>query len=237
MKKNMLKILGLFLMVCVPFVFWGCVQANIDSFVDPSFNPSTTPLKRIAVFPLRNARLASSESQAINAKISLGVHNFDNSIDIMSAEEATTILENKNLIDSWSKCYETYLLTGILNKSILDKVGTALGVDAILIGELTNVSPQQAGVLHPISLYDTYFDSNTSKITVIYSLISIPMKKQIWEARSDGNSDESLSDAINCAIDKIIDSIPQQQVKPIPTITEKTEKNTPPLKESYFNKH
>jgi hypothetical protein len=91
----------------------GCAtrQATINAFVDPSF--STGQVRSLAVFPVRNARLAPSESQEINRRVSMAIRQRSPRTEILSAVEAVRILNEKGLASEWTRFLDNYTSSGV----------------------------------------------------------------------------------------------------------------------------
>ena len=206
MKKNItMSILFTFLLL----LFSGCAsnQATFDSFVDPSF--SEGQIRKIAMFPIRNNKFAPSEAQQINRKMAMAINQKNPNIEIMSNSEAIKILSDNDLTDVWARFMENYTNTGIPDPKVLAKIGMALGVDAILQGEIVNVFQQDGKFA---------FGGNKgiTKVSVRFSMLGTKSGKLLWEASSEGFKDTATTldkappiiEVINLAIDKIVSNLP-----------------------------
>jgi hypothetical protein len=191
--------------VLVALVLSGCAtsKATIDSYVDPNF--SIENIKSIAVFPLRNARLAPSEALQLNRDITQAINRENPYIKIIGATEAVEILNEKGLAEQWTKFLENYVTSGIPNAAILREVGDALEVDSILQGELINV----------IRSDGDGWSIAVTRVTVHYSMLDVVSNKTAWDATSDGivngNYYESAAPVINAvrlAQNKILEVLP-----------------------------
>jgi PBP1b-binding outer membrane lipoprotein LpoB len=200
MKKiTLLSIILIFLVSC------ATNKATINTYVDPNF--SQGEVQNVAVFPIRNTRLAPSESKQINRKISQAIKRENSSIQIMSSSEAIRILNENELSDDWAQFLDDYATSGVPNSNILSEIGSTLGVDAILQGEIVNIFQE-----------DGQYGGNrgTTRVTVRFSMLNTNEGNLIWESSSDGIKGTSTTlasappiiDAINLAVDKILDSLP-----------------------------
>jgi hypothetical protein len=165
-----------YFLVLAALVFSGCTtsRATIDTYVDPNF--SAASVKKIAVFPLRNARLAPSEALQVNREITQAINKRNPAIQIISAAEAVEILNDNGLAEKWAKFLENYVTSGIPDAAILREVGAALEVDNILQGELVNITQRDG---------DSYTLAST-RVTVHYTLMDVAGNKTVWDATSDG---------------------------------------------------
>jgi hypothetical protein len=186
-------------------VFLGCATsgATIDSYIDPNFSPEGA--KGIAIFPLRNARLAPNEALQINREIIQTINRKNPTLKIIGASEAVEILNDKNLAERWAKFLENYATSGIPDAVILREVGTALDVDKILQGEIVNVFQQDG---------DGWVKGIT-RVTVHYAMMDVMTNKTVWDVTSDGivrkgYHDEAppIIEAVRLAQAKILEVLP-----------------------------
>lgn len=185
----------------------GCAtsKATINSFTDPSY--SAQDVQSIAVLPIRNARLAPSEAQTVTRKVSQALHRDAPKMKLVGPEEAVRILNEKNLAHDWATFVEDYVKSGVPDASALKRFGAALGVDALMQGELVSVYQE-----------DGHFGGNkgTTRVTVRFTMLSTRDGDLLWEASSDGLKTSSTTlgsappivEAVNLAIDKILQNLP-----------------------------
>jgi hypothetical protein len=195
------------LLVCASLVVCSCAlqTATINQFVDPTYGPGT--VNKLAVFPIRNQRLAPSEAQQVNRKISTAINQKNPSIQIMAAPEATQLLNDNGLAESWASFLDNYISSGVPDVKKLRSIGEALGVDAILQGEMVNVFQQDGRY---------GLNAGTTRVTVRFSLLGIKDGKLLWEASCDGLATTATTvepapaviQAINVALDKIVQNLP-----------------------------
>jgi hypothetical protein len=193
------------LYILAALVISGCAtsKATIDSYVDPNF--STGSVKNIAVFPLRNARLAPSEALQLNRDITQAINRKNPAIQITGAAEAIEILNEKGLAEQWTKFLENYVTSGIPNAAILRDVGAALEVDSILQGELINVVQSDGDG----------WSRAVTRVTVHYAMMDVAGNKTAWDATSDGivngnyyESAAPIIEAVRLAQNKILEALP-----------------------------
>ncbi|OCL28483.1 hypothetical protein U472_00940 [Orenia metallireducens] len=202
MNRKQIILLGYVLLL---LLVMGCQSATINTYSDPSFNKNK--ITKVAVFPIRNTRLAPSESMQINRKIMQGINSKNPSIEIVSAQKALEILNQQKLADDWADFLEDYSISGFPNGEILFRIGDALGVDAIIQGEIVNMYQ-----------VDGRWGNNSgeTRVTVRYTMLGVDSGKTLWEASSDGikttattlGKAPALIEAINLAQDKIIQNLP-----------------------------
>lgn len=185
----------------------GCAvhKATLNTYVDPTHQ--TGKIQKIAVFPIRNTRLAPSEAQQINRKISVALHQANPQVEIMSSTEAVRLLNDHELADDWAIFLDNYVSSGVPDAKALNEIGDALNVDAILQGEIVNIFQE-----------DGHFGSNkgTTRVTVRFTMLDVKEGKLIWESTSDGirgtatkvESAPPIIEAVNLAVDKILTSLP-----------------------------
>ena len=197
----------LILLSLLGLIFTSCVtnKATINTYVDPNFEQGK--IQKIAVFPIRNTRLAPSESQQINRKISQAISRENSSIEIMSSAEATRILNDNGLSGDWAQFLDDYAASGIPNSNILTDIGSTLEVDAILQGEIVSIFQE-----------DGQYGGNkgTTRVTVRFSMLDTNQGNLVWESSSDGikgtattvESAPPIIEAVDLAVDKLLSSIP-----------------------------
>ncbi len=185
----------------------GCAtsRATINSYVDPNYTRGS--IESIAVFPIRNARFAPSEAQQINRRISTVIHTKNQAIRIMSSTEAVNILNEHGLADDWAVFLDNYVASGVPDANALRDIGAALGIDAIMQGEIVNVFQQ-----------DGTFGGNKgqTRVTVRFTMLDCRNGRMLWEASSDGvkttattlDKAPAIIDAVQLAMDKILDNLP-----------------------------
>lgn len=194
-----------FTLICIVLISCAVQKATINTYVDPNYQSGR--INKIAVFPIRNTRLAPSESQQINRKISMALQQRNQQIEIMSSAEAIRVLNDYDLADDWAIFLDNYVTSGVPDSKILREIGNALGIDAILQGEIVNIFQE-----------DGHYGGNkgTTRVTVRFTMLDAKDGKLIWESSSDGikgttttlESAPPIIDAVNLAIDKILTSLP-----------------------------
>ncbi|MCH8315453.1 MAG: hypothetical protein IIA64_05725 [Planctomycetes bacterium] len=195
------------LAIVIGLVATGCSikRATLNQFVDPSFGPGT--ISSVAVFPIKNTRLAPSEAQQINRKISQAIHARSPGLEIMSSAEATRKLNSAGLVETWANFIDDYVTGGIPNATDLRTIGRALGVDAIMQGEIVSVQ-QRDGAYG--------YTRGSTRVTVRFSMLGTKDAKLLWESSSDGIRATATTmdvappviEAITLAVDKICENLP-----------------------------
>ena len=185
----------------------GCAtsRATINTFVDPAFSKGS--IERLAVFPIRNARFAPSEAQQLNRRISTVIHAKNPAIELISSVEVINSLNERELADDWATFLDNYVASGVPDANALREIGTAVGVDAIMQGEIVNVFQQDG----------SYGGSKgQTRVTVRYTLLDCRDGRLLWEASSDGVKTTATTldhappiiEAVQLAMDKILDNVP-----------------------------
>lgn len=187
----------------------GCAThtATINSYVDPTFQPGA--IQSIAIFPIRNARVAPSEAQQINRRVSTFINRRSPEIRLLSSVEAVDLLNEHGLADDWAFFLDNYVASGVPDANVLREIGDALGVDAIMQAEVLNVFQQDGAE----------GQKGVTRVTVHFSMLDCLYGKMIWEASSDGRRETALSgtwrtaappvfEAIQLAVDKVLETLP-----------------------------
>lgn len=185
----------------------GCSvhKATLNSYTDPTFKQGE--IQRLAIFPIRNTRLAPSEAQELDRKIAQQVNRRDPKIKILGASEAVQILNEKKLAESWAVFLGNYVSSGIPDANALRTFGDALGVDAIMQGEIVGIVSEDG---------DSWNLKGNTRVTVRYTMLGVKSGKLLWEASSDGirrnagTSGEAppVIEAVTLAIEKILEAVP-----------------------------
>lgn len=93
------------------------------------------------------------------------------------------------------------------NGTFLNQLGTLLGVDAIMQGEMVNVT-QQDGVYGQ--------NKGQTRVTVRFTILGTKEGKLLWEASSDGIKGTAtameeappIGEAVSLAVEKIMANLP-----------------------------
>lgn len=180
-------------------------KATIDTHTDASY--SAQDVQSVAVFPIRNTRAAPSESRQVTRKITQAIHNDAPELELVGPNEAVDLLNKKELADDWAEFLENYVKSGVPDASMLRKIGTALGTDAVIQGEVVNVFQQ-----------DGEYGGNKgeTRVTVRFTMLGTRDGTLLWEASSDGLRETATTlddsppviEAVNLAVDKIIENMP-----------------------------
>jgi len=212
MLKNLFRkkiLLLLFLILITTLILTGCYdKATINTYSDPSFDKNT--ITRLAIFPMRNTKLAPGEAREINRKITQGIQRSAPNIDIMSADTATKKLNEADLTEEWAKFLSDYNSSGIPNTKMLFKIGDTLNVDGIMQGVIVNIQQRDGSPGY------YYSQRGQTRVTVRYSILGVDSGKLLWEATSDGIRETAsameeappIIEAIILAQEKIVANLP-----------------------------
>lgn len=185
----------------------GCStwKATINSYTDPAYKAGD--LKKIAVFPIRNAKFAPADAQELDRKVVLEVRRRNTIIEMLGPSEAVKAINDKGLANEWAVFLGNYVSSGIPDANFLKQIGKALGVDSILQGEIVRVHAEDG---------DGWMRHGNTRVTVRYTMLSTATGKMLWEASSDGirrNAGASgeappIIEAVDLAITKILEVLP-----------------------------
>jgi hypothetical protein len=199
--------LGFLLGVCLCLGALSCAthSASLNAYSDPGFHSRS--ITSLAVFPVRNARLSPGEAQEVNRRISAGIVSKNPSIKLLSAAEATRLLNEKSLASDWARFLDNYSTSGVPDSQALQKFGAALSVQAILQAEMVNVVQEDGAYGRR---------PGRTRVTVRATMLSLTDGKLLWEATSDGLRETAttvekappIAEAISLAIDKLLSSLP-----------------------------
>jgi hypothetical protein len=198
------------MIACMPVVMIlaGCAThtATINSYVDPVFQPGD--IQSIAIFPIRNTRMAPAEAQQINRTVSVFINRRNPAIGLVSSVEAVARLNEYGLASEWAVFLENYVASGIPDANVLAEIGEAVGADAIIQGEILNVFQQDGA--------DS--QKGITRVTVRFTMLDCMSGKLVWEASSDGRRETAIAgdivsappviEAIQLAVDKVLETLP-----------------------------
>ena len=196
---------SLTLAVCCALNSCAINRGTINSYVDPTYTQGA--ITRLAVFSIRNAGRAPSEARRINAELARAISEKNPEIEVVAPSAALRGINEANLAKEWADFVEDYYTSGIANQVLLTKVAEALGVEAVLQGQLENVFQQDG---------NGWDQRGVTRITISFSIVEAATGKRIWEAASDGirgNATEfgpapPVADAIETAMAKILANLP-----------------------------
>ena len=109
----------------------------------------------------------------MNRRILAGIVAKNPSIKLLSAAEATRLLNEKSLASDWARFLDNYSTSGVPDSQALKKFGEALGVQAILQAEMVTVV-QEDGAFGR--------QPGTTRVTVRATMLSLTDGKLLWEA-------------------------------------------------------
>ena len=146
-------------------------SSSVKSFVDPSIQPGA--IKSIAVFPLRNLRLQPDQFRDINRAITDAMRKQNPGLGIMGALESVSMLNEAELADKYSEALRNYAQSGIPDVGVLQEIGKALSIDAILWGEAFDVEQRDAAYKG---------DRGHTALALRYELVSTSNGSLLWQA-------------------------------------------------------
>jgi hypothetical protein len=120
---------------------------------------------------LQSVRLGPQLAIDLNRGIVQGLASRNTQLKIVGPAEAQEKLSSAGLVETYSQFLRDYGTSGLLNKAALAKIGEALGVDAILQGDILQLEQQDGYPYHPAY----------TKLVLRYSLISLRSGVLLWE--------------------------------------------------------
>lgn len=202
-----MKLTSAFFLIALLFVLTGCAvsKATINTYTDPNF--SAEKISTLAIFPILNSKFAPSESQQINRKVATAINQRNPSISIMSSNEAINKLNEMGMANKWAQFLDNYSSSGVPDKNFLIEIGNALGIDAIMQGDIVKISQEDGSYGR---------NAGTTRVTVRFTMLSTRSGKLLWEASSDGikgtattlESAPPIIQAVELAVDKVLKTLP-----------------------------
>jgi PBP1b-binding outer membrane lipoprotein LpoB len=198
----------LFILFLLAIFYYGCSGSGADStnYQDPNF--SSYKIIKIAVLPIRNTYLNIGEANNINRYFITQLSRKTTIYTFVGPDESIDKMNKDSLVDIYYQHLVSYSTTGIPNRETIKKIGVSLNVDAIIQGEIFNISKVdgQYGV-----------QKGKTKCQLRYSLLSASDGKVLWETTVESykytattlESAPPLNEVIILGMDKILESIPQ----------------------------
>jgi hypothetical protein len=144
----------------------------------------------------------------MNRRIAEGLVQRNSSLKVVAGPEAVSLLNEKDLADDWARFLENYVTSGVPDANSLSRIGQALGVDAIIQGEMVEVLQE-----------DGRFGRNegTTRVTLRLTMLAVEDGRLLWEASSDGlrktasaaEDAPPVIEAVLLAVDKIVENLPE----------------------------
>jgi len=208
MRKFNYKVL-LIIIFSVIFLFSCAQNVELRSFTDPSIQSSV--VKKVAIFPIRNARILPGESRELVRSFTIEFLKKNPGITIISATKATDLLNKNKMTEKYAEFLRDYAVSGIPNARILKNIGKILGVDAIVQGEIFDFYQKDGhypGVMARTSLTMRYYLLSTSKGDVLWETTCSASLKPSGLTASVWSPPPPLIDVIKIAQEKILSDIP-----------------------------
>lgn len=199
LKKSVVVLFFILISACATH------KGSVNSFVDPSF--TDTKIARLAVFPIRNTRAAPAESRQINRRVALELRAQNPRVELVNEVEASSLIDGAGLGEDWASFVTGFAASGIPDVEKISGIGSAIGVDAILQGEL--VSVQQTDGVYGVN-------SGTTRVTVRYTLLDARDGRLLWETSAEGRRQTATTlqsappviEAVELAVEKILENLP-----------------------------
>ncbi len=188
------------------FLFVGCApsKATLKTYVDPAIQSAS--IKSIAVFALRNTSISPGEALDLDRAMTQSFLQKNRNISIIGSSEATKKLNDAGLVEAYSNFLLDFARSGIPNTATLKKIGSELGVDAILQGNLGDVIQRDA----------SYGVTALTSLTFRYTLLSTQSGNILWEGTSSARKEKTpmwskappIYEVIDLAHKKVLDGLP-----------------------------
>lgn len=146
-------------------------SVGVDSSVEPSLRSGS--IKTIGVFPMRNVRLSPDELREVNRGMVEGFQKQNPQLAILGPGEAVTKLNEANLAEVYSEFLRNYSQSAIPDVNALSRIGKSLQIDAILQGEVFDIS--QADGVNGASYGRT-------SLVIRYTLLSTTTGTTLWQS-------------------------------------------------------
>lgn len=154
----------------------GCATSSTHSrsYTDPTVGSRI--ISSLAILPIRNAPIAQSESIRLNREIAQTVQRQNSGLRVIGPVEAVDALNKAGLVDDYDRYLTALAQSGIPNAEILQRVGSALGADAIMQGQIV-------GLIQSDGYYPGH--AGTTKFSLRYSIVSAADGLLLWETSAD----------------------------------------------------
>jgi hypothetical protein len=202
MRKDLKRVACIsFLAVFIP----SCTTSHdTRTYADPSLG--TKIISSMAVLPVRNAPIAQSESIRMNRELAQTVQRKNPALRVLGPVEAVEKLNELHLVDDYDRYLAGLAQSGIPNREILLRIGEALGVDALMQGQIIGLMQQDSAIGRPAS----------TAFALRYSIVSTKDGMLLWETSEEMrkkrqtifSSAPPLQEVLPEAVAKVIQSIP-----------------------------
>jgi hypothetical protein len=145
---------------------------SVDSSVDPSLRAGA--IKRVAVFPIRNVRLSPDELREINRAMVEAFQRQNPQVSILGPAESVTRLNESELAEVYSEFLRNYAQSAIPDVNALKRIGASLATDAILQGEVFDISSSD-GVTGTFG---------RTSLVIRYTLVANATGTVLWQSTS-----------------------------------------------------
>lgn len=182
----------------------GCATKGfVKSFVDPGYVQGG--ITSIAVFPVRNAGRAPAEAREVNIALSRALLAKNSSLRVVSSADCVRLINDAGLAQDWNRFVDGLLAGGIPDRPALERIGAALGVNAIMQAQVASVVQADG---------DGFTTVATTRATLTCAVYEVATAKLIWEAAADGikrkgrRAAPPVSDAIDSAMKLVVQNVP-----------------------------
>jgi hypothetical protein len=133
---------------------------------------SSTPLSSMAVLPLQNTRRGPQIAIALTSDVVTELRSRNPHLTIMGPAAVQERLNATRLIGTYAQFLRDYGTSGLLDTAALTKIAHALGVDALVQGEIAHLDQHDGDRSHPAS----------TTLTLHYSIIALKAGVLLWDS-------------------------------------------------------
>lgn len=144
------------------FALAGCTPGlHVDTTVDPAFDPAE--VHRVAVLPWFDWALSIDETRTAASKLTVALMRADTSVQVVSVDESARVIAGAGLAYDWALYLYDRSREEVPDRTVVMRVGDALGVELIAQVSLLDVlqqdgsqelGPAYTSVLLQVTLYD-----------------------------------------------------------------------------------
>lgn len=163
-------------------------------------------VRRIAILPVRNAFEVPNSNIIINRRIQRGITKINPTVEIIDSAKSNYLIGKAKLTNEYARFLRDYEVSGIIDADALSKVGKALNVDAILQGDVKDLSRKKGG----------FGVESVTKVTLKYFLISTRKGILLWQGVASArhsiggfSSPPPIEGMIELCMGKILESFPR----------------------------
>lgn len=180
----------------------GCAHrpGSLETYTTPELRQQA--ISSVALMPIRDIWLTPEEGGKLDGVLAQMVENEYPQIRVRDAGEVSNLLDQLTLKTRWQNYYDDYSIRGVPDTALIALVGEALGVDAIIQGELVdvrlsaasnqevleNLPPQDRTELPDSSARPI---SGTVNVQFSMAMFGVGVRDLVWQASAGGETKTS----------------------------------------------